>query len=166
MKPYRRKDSPVWDVSHGSGTHRIMRSTVIADYSEARRIADDFGVGVPEDAGCGGIGGAPLDKEVARASRPWTILLLQQSAFFKLRTDARHDRRQPLRRCRATSPCRGGVSCRENVSAVVLRPCTTARQARCQPLGSSASPARGGAADSALSASPARGGAADRRRRG
>ena len=64
MKPYRRKDSPVWDVSHASGTHRIMRSTGIADYSEARRIADDFGVGVPEDAGCGGIGGAPLDKGV------------------------------------------------------------------------------------------------------
>ena len=110
-----------------------MRSTVIADYSEARRIADDFGVGVPEDAGCGGIGGAPLDNGVARASRPWTIMLLQQSAFFKLRTTARHDRCQPLRRCRATSPCRGGFSCRENVSAVVLRPCTTSRHARRQP---------------------------------
>ena len=66
---------------------------------------------------------------VARASRPWVIVLLQQSAFFKLRTTARHARRQPLRRCRATSPCRGGFSCRENVSAVVLRPCTAARHA-------------------------------------
>ena len=67
------------------------------------------------------------------AARPWTIRLLQQSAFFKLRTTARHDRCQPLRRCRATSPCRGGFSRRENVSAVVLRPCTTARHARHQP---------------------------------
>ena len=49
-----------------------------------------------------------LGKGVARASRPWTIMLLQHGAFFKLRTDARHDRRQPLRRGRATSPCRGG----------------------------------------------------------
>ena len=69
-----------------------------------------------------------------------TKTVCKHGAFFKLRTDARHDRRQPLRRCRATSPCRGGSSCRENWSAVVLRPCTTARQARRQPLRSSASP--------------------------
>ena len=85
----------------------------------------------------------PLRRGRARSSKgvpPLAIVLLQQSAFFKLRMDARHDRRQPLRRCRATSPCRGGSSCRENWSAVVLRPCTTARQARRQPLRSSASP--------------------------
>ncbi len=58
---------------------------------------------------------------VARASRPWTIMLLQQSAFLQLCMDARQDPRQPLRRWRATSPCRGGFSCRENVSAVVQR---------------------------------------------
>ena len=70
---------------------------------------------------------------VARVSRPWTIMLLQQSAFFKLRMDARQAQRQPLRRCRATSPCRGGFSCRENWSAVFLRPCTTARHDRRHP---------------------------------
>ena len=42
MKLYRRKDYPVWYVSHASGMHRIMRSTGIADYNEARRIADEL----------------------------------------------------------------------------------------------------------------------------
>ena len=76
--------------------------------------------------------GSTASPGVARASRHWTIMLLQQSAFYKPRTDARQARRQPLRRYRATSPCRGGFSCRENVSAVVLRPWprTAARHVR------------------------------------
>lgn len=42
MKLYRRKDSPVWYVSHGSGKKRIMRSTGATDYSEARRMAEEL----------------------------------------------------------------------------------------------------------------------------
>ena len=76
-------------------------------------------------------------------------MLLQQSAFFKLRTDARHDRRQPLRRCRA-SP---GVARASRPWTIMLlqqsaffKLRTDARHDRRQPLRRcrATSPCRGG----------------------